>query len=82
MNSKEAVRVPEAAALLSIGLSKLWELIRGGELRVIRFGRAVRVPMSEVRRLAEEGIRSKETQTRSIRVARSPIQAGIAIGTP
>jgi excisionase family DNA binding protein len=37
-------RIEEAAQVLRIGRSKAYELIRSGELPVVRIGRAVRVP--------------------------------------
>ena len=42
------VRIPEAAERLGLSRSTLYELIGAGELRVIRYGRAVRVPVSEL----------------------------------
>ena len=38
------LRVSEAAALLGVSRSTLYQLIARGELRVIRIGRSVRVP--------------------------------------
>lgn len=44
----------EAAARLSIGRSKLYELIAEGSVRTVRIGRAVRVPAREVERFADD----------------------------
>ena len=44
----------EAASRLSIGRSKLYELVGGGQIVTVRIGRAVRVPASEVERYAAE----------------------------
>ena len=41
---RELLRVEEAAQILGIGRTKAYELVAAGELRVIRLGRAVRVP--------------------------------------
>jgi excisionase family DNA binding protein len=42
------VRIPEAAERLGLSRSTVYELIAAGELRVVRYGRAVRVPVSEL----------------------------------
>lgn len=53
-----AVRVSEAAQMLSVSRSKAYELVRSGELPSIRVGKVVRVPIEGleawVRRQAEE----------------------------
>lgn len=43
------LRVTEAARFLSLGRSKTYELISGGELPVVRIGRSVRVPVAGLR---------------------------------
>lgn len=51
-------RVPEAAALLSIGRSKMWELVARGEIRSVKIDGARRIPAAAlsdyVERLGEE----------------------------
>ena len=42
------VRIPEAAERLGLSRSTVYELIAAGELRVVRYGRAVRVPVAEL----------------------------------
>ena len=42
------VRIPEAANRLGLSRSTVYELIAAGELKVVRYGRAVRVPVSEL----------------------------------
>ena len=54
----ELLRVKQAAALLGLGHSKTYELLRSGELRSVQIGRARRIPAAEIaafvaRRLAE-----------------------------
>jgi excisionase family DNA binding protein len=44
MSDKLLYTVPEAAAVLSLGDSKTWELISSGELESVRIGRARRIP--------------------------------------
>lgn len=48
------ITTAEAAAWLSIGRSKLYELIGTGKITTVRIGRAVRVPVVEVDRFAAE----------------------------
>jgi excisionase family DNA binding protein len=50
------VTLDEAARMLGISRMTLFKLVVAGELRVRRFGRAVRVPISEVKRLGEPGV--------------------------
>ncbi|HZU60732.1 MAG TPA: helix-turn-helix domain-containing protein [Solirubrobacteraceae bacterium] len=52
MSVVELLRVEEAARLLRIGRSKLYQLLARGELPVVRIGRSVRIP----RRALEEWI--------------------------
>jgi excisionase family DNA binding protein len=56
MDSKERLllRPAEAAELLSISRTRVYELLAGGELPSVRLGRAVRVPATELRRWVEE----------------------------
>ncbi len=46
---KLLLRVPEAAALVSISRSKGYELVASGEWPVVRIGRAVRIPVEALR---------------------------------
>lgn len=45
---KILLSIPEAAARLSIGRSKMYQLLTAGDVRAVRIGRAVRVPVGEV----------------------------------
>jgi excisionase family DNA binding protein len=51
--------IPQAARMLAVGRTTLYELVRGGELEVVRIGRSARVPVDAVhafvRRRQEEG---------------------------
>jgi excisionase family DNA binding protein len=49
------LKVPEAAAMLSLSQKTVWQWIGERRIGVIRLGRAVRVPISEIDRLIEEG---------------------------
>ncbi len=49
------LKVPEAAAILALSQKALWQWIYARRISVVRLGRAVRVPLSEIERLIEEG---------------------------
>ena len=49
-----AVRIPTAMQLIGIRRSKLYELIKSGELRTVKVGRATLITMSSLRRLVEQ----------------------------
>ena len=54
------VRIPEAAERLGLSRSTVYELIAAGELRVVRYGRAVRVPVSELAGWVERNVAAGE----------------------
>ena len=54
------VDVREAAAILAIGRSTLYELISAGDIEVVHIGRACRVPVDGLVRFVER-IRRTET---------------------
>lgn len=54
------LRVPEAARMLGIGRSLVYELIASGELSVIKVRSVIRVPVSAVHAYVE-----RQDQTRS-----------------
>jgi len=47
------IRAEEAARLLGLGRSKVFQMIAAGELPVVRLGRSVRVPKAELVRWIE-----------------------------
>jgi excisionase family DNA binding protein len=49
------LKVPQIAAVLNVSPKTVWNWIALHKLSVMRFGRSVRVPDSELRRLEEEG---------------------------
>jgi excisionase family DNA binding protein len=49
-------KVPEAAAELNVSPKTVRNWIAEGRLAVVRFSRAVRIPQSELDRLADEGL--------------------------
>jgi excisionase family DNA binding protein len=52
------LRVPEAANALGLGKSTVHELINRGELRPARVGRALRIPVAELKRWADAQVES------------------------
>ena len=56
VDTKRLYRVEEAAALLSLGRSKTWEMVSVGELKTIRIGRSVRIPADELDRFVAERV--------------------------
>jgi excisionase family DNA binding protein len=57
-NDAVAASVPAFAARMGISTSHAWKMIRLGELKVIRLGRATRVPLSELDRLLAQATAS------------------------
>jgi len=55
MATARLLKVPEAAEMLALSQKTIWQWIGERRIGVIRLGRAVRVPQSEVDRLMEEG---------------------------
>jgi len=48
---RQAVSVPEAARTLGISVTTAWKLVYADTIRVVRLGRAVRVPLAEIERI-------------------------------
>jgi len=55
MSNARLLKVPEAAEVLALSQKTLWQWIGQRRIGVVRLGRAVRVPVSEIDRLMEEG---------------------------
>jgi excisionase family DNA binding protein len=53
--AKLLLKVPEAAEMLALSPKTLWQWVSARQIGVVRLGRAVRVPWSEIDRLVEEG---------------------------
>ena len=56
MSERLLLRPVEAAEVIGIGRSKLYELLSTGELPSIRIGSSVRVPVAELRAWIERRI--------------------------
>ena len=57
------LREDEALEALRVSRTTLWRLRRDGELRVVRIGRAVRYPASEIRRWVDEHLDGPDTES-------------------
>jgi excisionase family DNA binding protein len=55
MSAAKLIKVPDAAAMLALSPKTLWQWIGERRIGVVRLGRAVRIPQSEIERLMEEG---------------------------
>lgn len=53
------LNVAQVSKMLSLGRTKVYDLIATNQLPVVRFGRAVRVPVASLRRWVEEQERRK-----------------------
>ena len=53
MDNKLLLSIPEAASRVSLGRTKFLELVTNQEIKVVRIGRAVRVPTRELEAWAE-----------------------------
>jgi excisionase family DNA binding protein len=49
--SKPTLNVPELAVVLGVGKNTAYEMVRTGQVRVLRVGRRIVVPSSAVREL-------------------------------
>jgi len=50
----ELLTVPEVAAALRLSRPMVFKLLQNGDLEAVRFGKAIRVPAEDVRRLITE----------------------------
>lgn len=49
LSQRLLARPEEAAELLGVGRSTIYELMRAGELHVVHIGRAARIPIQDLR---------------------------------
>ncbi len=54
------LRIPEAAAALSLGRSTIYKMMESGEIPTVRVGRAVRIPLTALVAWAERQIPMEE----------------------
>lgn len=55
MATARLLKVPEAAEMLALSQKTVWQWIGQRRIGVVRLGRSVRVPQSEIERLMGEG---------------------------
>ncbi len=55
MTMAKLLKVPEAAEMLALSQKTVWQWIGERRIGVVRLGRSVRIPVSEIERLLEEG---------------------------
>ncbi|MFP5208671.1 MAG: helix-turn-helix domain-containing protein [Acidobacteriota bacterium] len=55
MITAKLLKVPQAAEMLAMSPKTIWQWIGERRIGVVRLGRAVRVPLSEIERLMEAG---------------------------
>jgi excisionase family DNA binding protein len=55
MPTEKLLKVPEAAEILALSQKTVWQWIGERRIGVVRLGRAVRVPVSEIERLMQQG---------------------------
>lgn len=52
---RQLLKVPEAAARMSISVKTAWKMVYGGKVDVVRIGRSVRIPEDSIDELIEDG---------------------------
>lgn len=62
MQAKELLTVPEAAELLSLSRTTIYELVANGAFPVIKIGRATRIPTEALRRWVRDQLDSSPNQ--------------------
>lgn len=50
------LKVADAARLLGLGRSKLYDLMERGEIQYVKFGRSRRIPRTELAKLVERNL--------------------------
>jgi len=55
MPPSKLLKVPAAAEMLDLSPKTIWQWVLLRRIGVVRLGRAVRIPISEIERLIEEG---------------------------
>jgi excisionase family DNA binding protein len=63
-NGKELLRPEEVAEILDIGRTKLYAMIRQGELPALHVGRLVRIPRCQLDSWIQERVRARRAAPR------------------
>ncbi len=59
---RRLLRIPEAATALGIGRTTLYEMVRRGEIPIVRIGRAVRIPATAIDVWVADRTRQADTE--------------------
>jgi len=54
--------VTEAAEALNVSRDTIWRLVRSGDLKCVRVGKRVLIPLAEINRMASQGNSLERTQ--------------------
>lgn len=68
------LRIPEAAALLGVGRSTVYQLVQQGTIPIVRIGRSVRVPAAAL----DEWVEAQSDQSVAARSSDCAEKGGIA----
>lgn len=60
MDTPFVLTISETCAALKLSRSKVYQLIRAGDLKVIKFGKATRLSVASVQELSERGAPAKK----------------------
>lgn len=55
-SSPSLLSIAKTAHLLTVSPRSVWRWIAAGEIKAVRLGRAVRIPASEIDRIARQGV--------------------------
>ena len=66
MDTPFVLTISETCAALKLGRSKVYQLIKAGDLKVIKFGKATRLSVASVQELAERGAPAKKHEHRGL----------------
>ena len=54
--------VAEAAEALDVSRDTIWRLVRSGDMKSVRVGKRVLIPLAEINRMASQGNSAEGTQ--------------------
>ena len=60
------LRIPEAAKVMGLGRTKMYELVRSGDVPSVRFGRSIRIPTKSLVELIEQRTSEAEEELTSL----------------
>jgi len=57
LHASTLISIADAADRWSVSPRSVWRWIAAGDIKVVKLGRAVRIPVSEIDRIARQGVR-------------------------